>query len=145
MKFNWGYKILFMYLAFVAGILFLVFKASGERYDLVTDNYYEQELKYQDIIDQKARVDRLSAPPQVHHDAKQLRISFPEELSARTINGECYLYRPSDEKQDIRKAFTISNGEFVMDYPRVLDGMYDLKLSWTSGGQQYFFEKKIFF
>ena len=62
MKISWGHKILFAYLAFVAGIMFLVFKASQEDYDLVTANYYEAELKYQDIIDQKENTARLSAP-----------------------------------------------------------------------------------
>ena len=44
---NWGYKILTVYIIFIAGILFLVFKSSNQNQDLVTKDYYEQELKYQ--------------------------------------------------------------------------------------------------
>ena len=33
---NWGYKILFVYLAFAAGIAFLAIKSMNEKMDLVT-------------------------------------------------------------------------------------------------------------
>ena len=45
MKLSWGYKIMFVYTAFVAGIGFLAFKANNEKFDLVTKDYYDQELK----------------------------------------------------------------------------------------------------
>jgi hypothetical protein len=54
MKLSWGYKIMFVYIAFVAGMGFLVFKASSQKFDLVTKDYYDQELKYQQVIDQAA-------------------------------------------------------------------------------------------
>lgn len=145
MKVSWGYKILFIYLAFVAGIMFLVFKANGERYDLVTENYYEQELKYQEVIDQKSRVDQLSAPLVVKHTANNLSIEFPVEFSGKSISGECYLYRPSDETKDLRNKFNVSNGQLLLQFPGTVSGMYELKLSWHHEGRDYFFEKKIFF
>jgi len=37
---NWGYKILFVYIAFVAGILAMVFGSSSQKVDLVTPDYY---------------------------------------------------------------------------------------------------------
>lgn len=144
MKINWGYKILIVYLAFVAGILFLVFKASGEKYDMVTENYYEQELKYQEVIDQKERVSKLSSLPVINHTSGQLTIEFPAELNGKELKGQCYLYRPSDETKDIRQDFHIRNGRYEMLLPAQAYGMYDLKLSWEMEGRQYFYEKKIF-
>ena len=44
---NWGYKIILVYVLFVAGIVFLVVRSSMENTDLVTSDYYEKELKYQ--------------------------------------------------------------------------------------------------
>ena len=40
-----------LYAVFVAGIVFLVVKASSQKFDLVTKDYYEQELQYQNVID----------------------------------------------------------------------------------------------
>ena len=59
MKLSWGYKIAFVYIIFVAGIGFLVFKASSQKFDLVTKDYYDQELKYQEVIDQAANTAML--------------------------------------------------------------------------------------
>ena len=144
MKFNWGYKILFLYLSFVAGILFLVFKANGERYDLVTEDYYGAELKYQEIIDQKKRVDALSSQPQVSHSEKGLSVVFPAELKGKVLKGECYLYKPSDERMDQRQSFSTTDGTMQMNFTKPSFGMYDLKLTWEMNGQIYFMEKKIF-
>ena len=52
MKLSWGHKIAATYLVFVAGMVFLVFKANNEKFDLVTKDYYGAELKYQEVIDQ---------------------------------------------------------------------------------------------
>ena len=53
---NWGYKILLVFAVFVAGILFLVYKSSNQKMDLVTTDYYEKELKYQQKIDAMDKV-----------------------------------------------------------------------------------------
>ena len=145
MKISWAYKILIVYLMFVAGIMFLVFKANGERYDLVTENYYEAEVKYQDVIDQKQRVAALSAQPEISYDGRKLRIQFPPEFTGKILQGELYLYRPSDAQKDIRQSFTISDNQYTMEVPAGVSGMYDIKLSWQAGGQTYFMEKKKFF
>ncbi|MGL6269890.1 MAG: FixH family protein, partial [Chitinophagaceae bacterium] len=69
MKFNWGYKIAVFYLVFIAGIMFLVIKSSRQQMDLVTTDYYAQELKYQDKIDQSKRADGLSEP--IRHEVSE--------------------------------------------------------------------------
>jgi len=79
MKISWGYKIVIGYLAFVLGILFLVYKANQQKFDLVTEDYYGEELKYQNIIDQKSNVTELSTAPVVTHSVDQINI----QLSAR--------------------------------------------------------------
>jgi len=144
MKISWGHKIAFAYIAFVCGILFLVFKASGERYDLVTENYYEAELQYQSVIDQKANLARLSGTPLVRHHSDTLSFTLPAECRHTEATGEVYLYSPSDAKKDLRQPFTITDGRFTMLLPR-LSGMYDLKLSWKANGHAYLMEQKLFF
>lgn len=145
MKISWAYKILIVYLLFVAGIMFLVFKANNERYDLVTDNYYEAEVKYQDVIDQKQRVAALSAQPEINYEGGRLHIQFPAEFSGKVLQGELYLYRPSDARKDFRQSFTASDNQYTLELPVPVSGMYDIKLSWKAGGQTYFMEKKKFF
>lgn len=94
MRISWGYKILVFYLSFVVGMLFLVFKANSESFDLVTENYYEAELKYQDVIDQKGAVLELSAPPKITQTVNSVSIQLPKEFAGKNVQGEVYLYCP---------------------------------------------------
>jgi nitrogen fixation protein FixH len=145
MKISWGYKIAAVYLMFVAGILFLVFKANKENFDLVTDNYYEEELKFQNVIDQKQRASALSALPEVAYENGEVSIQFPQEFAQKEVKGEVFLYRPSDAKKDIHKSFTLNGTHVKLALPTINSGLYDIKLSWQADGQTYFHELKKFF
>ena len=60
MKVSWGNKILIVYVAFGMFILFMVYKAVNTRYDLVSKDYYKEELRYQDRIDRLNNAAKLS-------------------------------------------------------------------------------------
>lgn len=145
MRISWGYKIFIAYSLFAMGILFLAYKASRQNFDLVTENYYDAELKYQDVIDQKSNVARLSEPVQVSHTVNTVSIRLPKEFLSNAVQGEIYLYRPSDATKDIRKSFSTSDGFYQLDLGKDLSGSYELKLSWECGGKHFFQEKRIFF
>ncbi len=42
---NWGYRVALLYISFAGLIIFLVTKSVNEKVDLVTPDYYAQELK----------------------------------------------------------------------------------------------------
>lgn len=145
MRISWGYKIFIGYSLFVIGILFLVYKASNQNYDLVTENYYEAELKYQEVIDQKARVANLSTPPKIQHTINSVSVQLPQEFAGKTAEGEVYLYRASDASKDIRQDFTTTDGFYKLQLSKELSGMYQVKLSWQSGGKTFYHESTLFF
>ncbi len=142
---SWGYKIFIGYSLFVVGIMFLVFKANQQNFDLVTENYYEEELKYQEVIDQKGRTALLSAPPKISHSVNSVSIQLPPEFSRAAAEGQVYLYRPSDATKDIRERFATANGAAEIKLKYGLSGAYALKLSWQSGGKTFLHESRIFF
>lgn len=145
MKISWGYKIFFVYIVFVAGILFLVFKANQEKFDLVTEDYYGQELKYQNVINEKANVAQLSAPPIITHSVDKINIELPQEFTNKDVKGEVYLYRPSDASKDVHQPFAINGNNIQVQLPAVLSGSYELKLSWQAANKNFFNEQKVFF
>jgi hypothetical protein len=145
MTISWGYKITAVYLVFVAGILFLVFKANQQKFDLVTEDYYGEELKYQNVIDQKSNVSALSAAPSIRHSVDHISIQFPQEFQGKALTGEVYLYRPSDASKDIKKVFTVNGTDLQIALPAALSGTYELKLSWNVNGKSFYNEQKIIF
>ncbi len=141
---NWGTKILIVYVAFIAGILFMVFKSSSQKTDLVTTDYYAKELKYQDKIDEMNRVAALSSPIKYILANNTLIIEFPKDFAGKKITGEAVLYCPSDENKDIKQQFSLLDESLKVNIPAASIGLYQLQLSWQDGGVSYYFEKKIF-
>jgi hypothetical protein len=145
MKISWGYKILFVYLGFVVGILFLVYKASQEKFDLVTPNYYDAELKFQNVINDRQRVAQLSAPPKITHSVNSVQIQFPREFLNKELQGEIYLYRPSNASKDFRRKFTTDQNYIEIILDRDFSGSYEVKLSWKVNETSFYNEQRIFF
>lgn len=141
---NWGTKILILYIVFIIGILFMVFKSSTQNTDLVTVDYYARELKYQEKIDEVKRVTALSAPIEYTINNNSLIIQFPKDFAGKKLVGELILYCPSDEKKDLKKNFSIQDESLQMSIPVGNKGLYELHLSWQDGEVTYYFEKKIF-
>ncbi|MBL0055938.1 MAG: FixH family protein [Chitinophagaceae bacterium] len=141
---NWGYKILVVYLVFISGILFMVFKSSGEKTDLVTSDYYAQELKYQDRIDEKDRTESLSAELKYEIKDDRLSILFPPDFKGKKIEGSITLYCPADKKKDIRQDFSIENEMAGIDLQPGNKGLYELQISWIADGKSYYYGKRIY-
>jgi len=145
MKISWGYKIAGVYLVFVGGILFLVFKANNEDFDLVTKDYYGEELKYQQVIDESENYAKLSMPLSVEKTDSAVNIRFPEEMKDKKKKIDFYLYYPADAKKDFRISFETNENEFTQPLPTATKGMYDLKLTWQTDSIKYLHKQKIFF
>ena len=139
---NWGCKILFVYAIFIAGILFMVFKSSTQKMDLVTTDYYAKELKYQEKIDEGNRVGALSEEVRYQIKDKEIAIYFPKDFSGKKITGTANLYCPSDEQKDIAQNFLLLDEALII--PTVNKGQFELHINWQVNGITYYFEKKIF-
>jgi hypothetical protein len=139
---NWGYKILFVYTIFITGILFMVFKSSTQKMDLVTTDYYAKELKYQEKINESNRVNALSEELQYQIEDNAITINFPKDFSAKKITGTVNLYCPSDETKDITQNFSLQDTALIIK--TVNKGQHELHISWQAAGVTYYFEKKIF-
>jgi len=140
---NWGSKILIVYIVFVLGIVFMVYKSSTQNTDLVTTDYYAKELKYQDKIDEAKRVSALSDSVAYSIKDNALTIQFPRDFAGKQLAGEAVLYCPSDEKKDMKQRFTLKDEPLQMQIPAGDKGLYELHLSWQDGGVTYYIEKKI--
>ena len=141
---NWGLKIILAYLVFVAGILFLVFKANSSRFDLVEPKYYEAELAYQQRIDESNRMVALKEPVQIKPMDGQLKIIFPSSLIGKKIEGKALLYYPADAKQDREIDFSTTDS-CMLSIEKSRKGWHHIKLSFAVNKQDYYYETGIHF
>lgn len=141
---NWGYKIIVVYAVFVIGITFMVFKSSNEKIDLVTEDYYNQELHFQNRIDDVDRANKLSREVSCQQEGRKLTLKFPDEFINKNIEGSILIYFPADKDKDLQKKFTTTQGSYQIDLPKNNIGMHQIQISWNSEGKSYFTENKIF-
>jgi hypothetical protein len=145
MKFNWGYKILLVYGLFVVGIMFLVYKSTQQKFDLVQKDYYADELKFQNVINASQNAKDLGGELKTLRKGGHLIVALPQGFHNATVKGTAHLYYAADEKRDITKEFETNTGEFEMELLTMMNGSYSLKLNVVKNGEQYYYEQKIFF
>jgi hypothetical protein len=143
MKMNWGYKILIVYLVFVTGMLTLVYMSSMENKDLVSENYYEEEIKYQHVIDESANTASLSSEPVINRNKNIVNITFPAEFTNEKTDGDWVLYYAADKSKDVQGKLNVVNGKYSIELPDNATGTYQLKLKWQVAKKKYYYEKVI--
>jgi hypothetical protein len=144
MKISWSYKIVFIYTVFVLGILTMVFLSAKENRDLVSENYYADEIAYQQVIDQSSKTAALSAPVELIASGKQLIIQLPKEFYGLQANGEWTLYYAADKARDLTGNISTQNGKYSIVIPAHAKGQYLFKMLWKVDSKEYYFEQNIF-
>ena len=140
-KFNWGWKIALLYGGFVCCMLFLGYKASREKVDLVTADYYDEELKYQSHIDKIALTDSLHATPEWKVNGDKIAMLFPESKGSEDIKGNIHFYCPSDEKRDFDIPFTATpQKQLSITSAKLHHGTYKMQIDWRQGKSDFYTE-----
>lgn len=145
MKINWGYRITIVYLVFAVGIMFMVYLTTLQNRDLVSEDYYEQELAYQKVIDQSANTAALSTPVNINRKRDQLLIELPAEFKGLAAEGKWTLYYAADKEKDMSGDFNTASGRYAILIPKNIKGQFLVKLDWQAGENHYYFEQNIFF
>jgi len=146
MKFNWGTGIFLSFVAFIVFILYFVvlsFRDPQSNHDLVTEDYYQQELKYQEDLDAADNLDKTGWQIQVAKTAEGLRVGFPEALAPQKIKGTISLYRPSNKQLDFKTPIQLSERQLLIPKSRLLDGRWDIRIEWMYEGKPYLYQNKL--
>jgi nitrogen fixation protein FixH len=142
----WPLGILLAFALFILGTAGLIVLAASQRSDLVSDNYYEQEIQYQARMDSLDRVRQLGTAASAAYDAKggRILIALPAEHAGRPVTGQVQLYRPSAAGLDRQfKLEPDANGAQWLDATDLPRGLWKVRVAWRVEGQEYFLDQKI--
>ncbi len=143
-KFNWGFGIVISILIFMTVTVIMVTLSMKQNTDLVTDNYYEKTLKYQDQIDIEKRSAKFVKEMQVSNENNSVNIIFPEIFRSVPVKGELYFYRPSDAKNDFTIPLQIDKkGNQVIPSAKMERGLWKIKVDWVMAKENYYCEKSL--
>lgn len=141
---NFGGKIVILYLSFVALILTLVFNCYSMDVDLVSKDYYAQELDFQQRINATNNEKDLNASISHSVNDKSVVLTIDSTLLSNDFKGTVTFFRPSDSKKDVSFKMNFVNNQQIIDAENLIHGAYKLQLSWTSNQKSYFKEEVIF-
>jgi len=131
---------------FVVAFIFMasfVLWAMQQREDLVSADYYEREVRYQQQLDSMNRSQALATRVVVTFDPAQQAI-FITLPAARGATGRVHLYRPSDARLD-RELPLALNGDGVqrLDAKALSGGLWKVRVKWNAHGKEYFLDQPV--
>lgn len=142
----WPYGIIAAFAIFISGTVALIVLACTHRTDLVSADYYEQEIKFQNHLDRLRRTKELDVTGAVAYDSAKQRItiSLPSEQIRQAVSGRVELYRPSAAGLDRQIALTPDrNGVQVVETRDLRPGLWKVRVSWSVGENDYFMDQRI--
>ena len=146
MKINWGTGIVLAFIGFIGFIMYFIITMNvNDKYDhdLVTEDYYAEELAYQSDIEKLKNTKDLSENISYKKTVEGLKIVFPKHLDYKKITGKVFLYRPSNKQLDFDSAISLSNPYLLIPDNRLVDGRWNIKIDWQYNGKSYLFKESI--
>ena len=141
---NWGHKLLLVFLVFAAGIFYLVYRSMHVNYELVSKEYYKDEIHYQDIIDATTHASELGKKIQVAQKGGVIFVQLPDEMKDQKVTGEMWFYCADDEKRDRHISINVDqNAAQEISLQKFLPGSYVVKFNWKSNNTHYYSEETL--
>jgi hypothetical protein len=135
---SWGNKLIVVFIVFAALMATLVYKATQTKFELVSKDYYQDELRYQDKIDGAANA-ALEAPLLVGLKDGSVILEFPALQKNSNITGEAWFYCSVDASKDKRIALDVNTfGIQQIDAKRFRKGNYVVKISYEANRKKYY-------
>jgi hypothetical protein len=139
---NWGHKIALSFILFAAFIMYMVVRAFQEDIDLVSEDYYAQEIKHEDKMRQIANFNELETQVELKQLADQISFTFPKQSEA---SGQIHFYHTSRKIFDKSYAIGLDeNFQQRISKSDLAQGSYRVKITWLADGKEYFQQHQLF-
>ena len=146
MNVNWGWGIAIFFITFSVVLIGFIILSTLNRFDLVSKDYYNEEIGYQKQIDRIARSQTLGQSLTWHYDKMNqiITINFPATTDPRKITGKIVFFRPSDAKQDrLISVQPDSHGWQKIDVHMLSSGFWRMKIFWQSESSEFYHEEQV--
>lgn len=141
---NWGYKILIGFSTFVVGMLCMVGVAMKQSNEMMDDNYYDKELKFQDKIDASKNLSAVAEKLSITDSGNIIVLQLPAATVASNTVGTIECIRSAEQKRDVKMRLQLDeNGRQVLPKALFVNGIYQLRLDWTTNGTTYFHSQAL--
>ncbi|MDA0335824.1 MAG: FixH family protein [bacterium] len=143
---SWAWGVTAAYLIFAGLTLTMVAIAVSQRTDLVSADYYQREIDYQQHIEGRARSQALPAGVawSFRHEDGDLVLRFPPGHFADAPQGQVHLYRPDNASLDRHYTIALDGfGDQRIPLAELATGRWQVRIEWRAGGEQYYSERDL--
>lgn len=141
----WPLGILLAFVIFISGTVALIVIACSNNSDLVSADYYEEEILYQAELDGLKRAQALTTAVPVTYDAaaKRILIVLPGGADGAS-DGVIQLYRPSGAAMDrVIPLAPGADGIQAIDAAQLQPGLWKVKVIWKLAGVDLRLNEKV--
>jgi hypothetical protein len=144
MTLNWGHKVTIGFTLFAGMIIYLVYQSMHTRYDLVSKDYYKEELQYQQIIESTNRANRLSSQPAFRQTNNTITLQLPYEMTNTAVTGNLWFYSADNAAKDKKIVLQVNEaGAQNISSNELIPGNYTAKINWQANNQTYYSELPV--
>jgi hypothetical protein len=144
MKLTWGHKLIFVFILFGTMMTYMVYRSFGTRVDLVSREYYNDELAYQELIDGAQTVSDKGAALKLTFRGRVVTVQQPDSSVTRPTEGTAWFYCVSDSDKDQKISLTDSSrGTGALAEVLLKEGRYIAKLRWSTADGDFYSEEKF--
>jgi nitrogen fixation protein FixH len=130
---GFGMMILFM--------CFLVYKSIHNETQMVSDNYYESELNFQDNINAVKNAEAFGTAFTFKQESNRLQFQIPSALNAQMEDAVLNIYCISNKAEDKKIRFKKdATAHYSIDASAWKKLSYTAKLSFAANGKSYYKE-----
>lgn len=123
---------------------FLVYKSMQEDVQMTSDNYYEQELKFQETIDAKHNADQYGEKFSIIHQDHSLLLEIPSELNEEAENVQVVFYCISNNRNDqVIKLERNTTGKYTIPTDSWNRCNYKAKISFEAENKKFYKELPV--
>ncbi len=144
---RWPVGIAVIYGSFVILLLSALVVFNMNNIELVQDDYYADQVKYQEQIDRIARAKNLQKPVKIElqHEQQAVVLQFPEFFSPDSLEGSITFYRPSSRALDYTLPLNLDqNRQQKLTVANLAKGLWKIKVAWEADGKDYYQEQTIY-
>ena len=143
---NWGAKIIIAFVCFIGLIFGLVYTSMNQDVSLVADNYYEEELAYEEQIQRIKNSRDLGEKVDFEMNRKELtaHFNFPHSIRKIFKEGTIHFFRPSDASLDQEFPMLMGQeGKQKVNLSEFKKGFWKVKINWKSGDKEFYEELSL--
>lgn len=140
---NWGHGITIFLILFVSFMATLVYLTTRSTFDLEVEDYYQQELAYQEQITAFSNAREAEATFEIAVEPTQIVIDAPGIASDQISEAQLLLYRPNDSSLDVQMPLTFDGSTCALSTDDLVRGAYEARITWKEGEKSHAIYRKI--